>query len=40
VPKDLLAEQDDTVKLARSDVERQVREYRARLQREAKGNGA
>ena len=34
VPKDLLSEQDDSVKLARADVERQLREYRARLQRE------
>jgi hypothetical protein len=31
VPKDLLTEQDDTVTLARVDVERQLREYRARM---------
>ena len=31
VPKDLLAEKGDSVKLARADVERQLREYRARL---------
>ncbi|MEP7290232.1 MAG: hypothetical protein ABI835_00560 [Chloroflexota bacterium] len=37
VPKDLLSEQDDSVKLARSDVERQLREYRARLNREENG---
>ncbi len=30
VPKDLLAEKGDSVKLARADVERQLREYRAR----------
>ena len=35
VPKDLLAEKDDSVKLARVDVDRQLRDYRARiLQRE------
>ncbi len=34
VPKDLLSEKDDTVKLARADVDRQLREYRARIERE------
>ena len=32
VPKDLLAEQDPSVTLAKTDVERQLREYRTRLQ--------
>ncbi len=32
VPKDLLTEKDDSVKLARVDVERQLRDYRARIQ--------
>jgi len=32
VPKDLLSEKDDSVKLARVDVDRQLREYRARIQ--------
>ncbi|MBI1255869.1 MAG: hypothetical protein GC204_00215 [Chloroflexi bacterium] len=32
VPKDLLTEKDDTVTLARVDVERQLRDYRARMQ--------
>lgn len=39
VPKDLLAETDDSVKLARADVERGLRDYRARMQaREQNGN--
>ncbi len=38
VPKDLLAEQDDSVKLARADIERQLREYRARMEREQDNN--
>ncbi len=38
VPKDLLSEQDDSVKLARTDVDRQLHEYRARLQREQNGS--
>jgi hypothetical protein len=32
VPKDLLAEKDESVKLARVDVDRQLRDYRARIQ--------
>lgn len=34
VPKDLLTEKGDSVKLARADVERQLLEYRSRQQRE------
>ena len=34
IPKDLLSEKDDSVRLARNDVDRQLREYRARLARE------
>jgi len=34
VPKDLLTEKGDSVKLARADVDRQLREFRARQQRE------
>ncbi len=40
VPKDLLAETDDSVTLTRADVERGLREYRARMQREQNGNPA
>jgi hypothetical protein len=32
VPKELLTEKDDSVKLARADIERQLHEYRMRLQ--------
>lgn len=38
VPKDLLAETDDSVTLAHADIERGLREYRARMQREQNGN--
>ncbi|MFN8451318.1 MAG: hypothetical protein U0521_22735 [Anaerolineae bacterium] len=38
VPKDLLAETDDSVTLARADIERGLREYHARMQREQNGN--
>jgi hypothetical protein len=39
VPKDLLSEKDDSVTLARTDIDRQLREYRARLQqRESSGS--
>ena len=38
VPKGLTTEKDDSVKLARSDVERQLMEYRARLAREEGGD--
>ncbi len=34
VPRDLLDEQDASVQLTRTDIERQLEEYRARLQRE------
>lgn len=37
VPKDLLTEKGDSVKLARADVERQLLEYRSRQQREENG---
>lgn len=40
VPKDLLSEKDDSVTLARTDIERQLREYRARIQRESSGSTA
>src|SRR5690606_33950112 len=38
VPKDLLAEKDDSVTLARVDVDRQLREYRARAERDGSGH--
>ncbi len=38
VPKDLLVEKGDSVKLARADIERELRDYRNQLQREQKGN--
>ncbi len=39
VPKDLLSEKDDSVTLARVDVQRQLQEFRARLQ-QREGNGS
>jgi hypothetical protein len=39
VPKDLLAETDDSVTLARSDVEQRLREYRARMQAREQSGG-
>jgi hypothetical protein len=39
VPKELLAETDDSVTLTHTDIERGLRDYRARMQsREQNGN--
>lgn len=39
VPKELLTEKDDSVKLARADIERQLHEYRMRLQQREQKDG-
>jgi hypothetical protein len=39
VPKELLTEKDDSVKLARADIERQLHEYRMRMQQREQKDG-